>query len=210
MKKTFLAFAFGFIFLGQIVAKKIDGYFITHSHDTMKVVFNIPMKLFSQQPNFEKLQYKVKYYGKAGKVLILRPDEATEINFTYGNQAIRMLSLSNSIGYGNNIFNTNSNIFLKLEIDGPLKMYRYYYTQSTPGIDNGATGGMTGGYTTNVEQYILQKGNGELKRPKAWSFKKDMKEYFEDCPALVERIDSKEFRRKEVESMVTFYNAQCK
>jgi hypothetical protein len=73
----------------------------------------------------------------------------------------------------------------------------------------GAGGGMTGGYSYNVEQYILQKGDEPIKRPRTWSFKKDMAEYFQDCPALVERIESKEFRKNEVESIVVFYNTKC-
>jgi hypothetical protein len=57
---------------------------------------------------------------------------------------------------------------------------------------------------------ILQKGNGELKRPKGLTFKKDMINYFSDCPKLVEKIESKDFRKDDLESIVRFYNSNCR
>lgn len=36
-----------------------------------------------------------------------------------------------------------------------------------------------------------------------------MVEYFRDCPDLREPIDSKDLRRKEIESIVMYYNQHC-
>ena len=120
-----------------------------------------------------------------------------------------MLSRYNSLGLGN-IFSMSTNIFLKLETDGKLKLFNYYYTQSSPGMYNASTGAMTGGYSYSVERYILQKGDGELKRPKSLTFKKDMVEYFSYCPALVEKIESKYFRKNDLEFIVNYYNSNCR
>ncbi len=68
----------------------------------------------------------------------------------------------------------------------------------------------TGGYYYSVEKYILQKGDGELKRTKGLNFRKDMVEYFSDCPELSKRIDNKEFRNNDLESIVRFYNNKCR
>jgi hypothetical protein len=208
MKKTFFLLVFGILSCSYAFAAKIDGYFITNKHDTVNVTFKIPVGFISQIPNYQSIQYKIKYYDKAsGKKITLRPEDALEIGFRYGNVAIKMLSRSYS--FSNNPFSNDGKIFLRLQIDGPLKMFRYYYTQSSPGHFNGATGAMTGGYSYNVEQYVLQRGDEPLKWPRTWSFRKDMKEYFSDCPALVEMIDSKEFRKNEVEAIVEFYNSKC-
>jgi hypothetical protein len=74
---------------------------------------------------------------------------------------------------------------------------------------SGSTGAMTGGYSYSVENMILQKGNGELKQPRSLSFRKDMRDYFSDCPDLTEKIDSRDFRRADMEAIVIYYNAHC-
>lgn len=40
-------------------------------------------------------------------------------------------------------------------------------------------------------------------------FKKSAKAYFQDCPSLVEKIQSKEYKREDVIEMVDFYNSEC-
>ncbi len=119
-----------------------------------------------------------------------------------------MLSRNNTLGLGS-IFAMSSSIFQKLEIDGELKLFNYYYTQQTGGGYNASTGVAMGSYSYTVERYILQKGDGELKRLKGWTFKKDMAEFFSDCPDLVERVESKDFRKGDLESMVRCYNTNC-
>lgn len=208
MRRISILIAIGLIFTFKLEGKKIEGK-IFFENDTIDVTFNIPIKFFTQEPNFEKLQYKVKYFDSTGIKIVLRPDNAKEIQFKYEDENVRMLSRYNSLGLGN-IFSMSTNIFLKLEIDGELKLFSYYYTQRSAGTYNASTGMMTGGYSYSVERYILQKGNGELKRPKGLTFKKDMLEYFSDCPKLVEKIESKDFRKDDLESIVRFYNSNCR
>ncbi|MEQ8238466.1 MAG: hypothetical protein RIA69_04595 [Cyclobacteriaceae bacterium] len=208
MRKIVILITIGLILTFKLEAKKIEGE-ILFADDTITVTFNIPIKFFTQEPNYEKLQYKIKYFDSTGKKIVLRPDNAKEIRFKYDNENVRMLSRHNSLGLGN-IFSMSTNIFLKLETDGKLKLFNYYYTQSSPGMHNASTGAMTGGYSYSVERYILQKGDGELKRPKSLTFKKDMVEYFSDCPALVEKIESKDFRKNDLEFIVNYYNSNCR
>ena len=201
-----------FLFIGLIVgfnlnAKKIEGKIILEK-DTLDVIFKIPFKLLAQEPNYEKLQVKVKYYDSNGNKIVLRPDDAKEIQFNDGYEDVRMLSRYNSLYLGS-IFSTSTNIFLKIEIDGKLKLFNYYYTQSSGGMYNGATGTMTGGYSYSVEKYILQKGELELKRTKGLMFRKDMVEYFGDCPELSKKIQEKEFRKDDMQAIVRFYNNNC-
>ncbi|MFZ5940206.1 MAG: hypothetical protein ACOYXB_06495 [Bacteroidota bacterium] len=208
MKKIVILITIGLVLTFKLEAKKIEGK-IFFADDTIDVTFNIPINFFTQEPNYEKLQYKVKYFDSAGRKIVLKLDNAKEIQFKYEYENVRMLSRFNSIGLGN-IFSMSTNIFLKLEMDGKLKLFSYYYTQHSGGTYNSFTGMSTGGYSYSVEKYILQKENGELMRPVGLSFKKDMIDYFSDCPSLVEKIESKEFRKNDLESMVRYYNLNCR
>jgi hypothetical protein len=186
--------------------RKIPGTIILNGK-SKEVTFDIKVPLLVDEPNFVRIQYKVRYYDESGKKQTLRPDDADEIRFTYEGMEVRMISCANTFGAGS-IFSTASKIFLKLEIDGPLRLYRYYFKQTTGGYYGGA-GGYSPGVTYTADNFIFQKDNGPLKQPKTFGWKKDMLEYFSDCPALHERIESKDLRRKEIEAIVLYYNANC-
>ena len=204
--RNFILITFLLLNYLTLSARKIEGTIIFEK-DTIDVTFKIPIKFFEQEPNYEKLQYKVKYYDSKGNKVVLKPDQAKEIRFNDGFEDVRMLSRVNSLDLGN-IFSLSTHIFLKLEIDGKLKMFSYYYTQHSAGMYNGTTGTMTGGYSYSVEKYILQKKGQELKRPKGLFFRKDMAEYFSDCPELSKKIKEKDFH-KDVGRIVQYYNSHC-
>jgi hypothetical protein len=42
------------------------------------------------------------------------------------------------------------------------------------------------------------------------NFKKAATSYFEDCPDLVEKIATKEYRKRDIRAVIEFYNAKCK
>lgn len=189
-------------------ARKVEGRIILNNNDTMYVTFNIPVNFLSGTVNFERLQYRVKYYGNDGKTIFLRPDDALEIQFRYPDEEVRMLSRKNTLG--DKLFLVSRNIFLKLEKDGDLKLFSYYFTRSSPGSYNASTGTMSPGYYYGVERYIFQIGTGELKRPRTLFFRKDMLEYLKGCPSLCEKIEKKDFGSNDVESIVDYYNKYCK
>jgi hypothetical protein len=187
-------------------AKKLAGLIIANGK-TREVTFDITVPWLDDEPNFVRLQYKVKYYDENGKKQTLRPEDAEEIQFDYDGMVVRMVSCPDA--FGGNLFSSSSKIFLKLEIDGRLKLYRYYYKQSAP-VSYGAPGmstTMAPAYT--VDNLIFQKGNGPLKRPRSLGWKKDMLEYFSDCPALRDRIEGKVLKRDDIEAIVMYYNNNC-
>jgi hypothetical protein len=188
-------------------AKKIEGE-ILFKNDTLDVIFKIPINLFSKEINYEKLQYKIKYSDSTGNKFAIKPDQANEIRFIYKNEEVRILSRYNSLRLGN-IFSMNKKIFLKLEIDGKLKMFKYYFTESSPVMYNSSSEVTTGGYSHSEDKYILQKGEEELVRLKGLTFRKDMMEYFIDCHELSKKIQSKEYRKKDIETIVSYYNSNC-
>jgi hypothetical protein len=190
----------------SVWAKKIKGTIIAKGQ-SREVMFNVKIPFLGNEPSFERIQYRIKYYDESGKKHVLLPHEADEIQFDYDGMKVRMISCPNSLGFGN-IFSSSPIIFLKLEIEGPLKLYRYYYRQTSGGMMT-AGGGFTPSHSYTVENFIFQKGNGPLKRPRALGWKKDMLDYFSDCPALAKLIESKDLRRKEIEAIVMFYNGNC-
>ncbi|MCF6280406.1 MAG: hypothetical protein L3J14_08675 [Flavobacteriaceae bacterium] len=65
-----------------------------------------------------------------------------------------------------------------------------------------------------VTYFYASKGvNGELEKigSTLWysNFKKSASKYFKDCPKLVKKIESKKFRRRDIEDIVNFYNKNC-
>jgi hypothetical protein len=187
--------------------KKIQGVIIVDGNQR-EVTFDIKVPLLADEPNFERIQYKVRYYDESGKKRTLRPDDADEIRFSYEGMEVRMISCINTLGGG--LFSTSSRIFLKLEIEGQLRLYRFYYRQTTPGFYGGGAGvGYSSGASYTIDNFVFQKGDGPLKQPKTLGWKKDMLDYFSDCPTLRDRIESKDLRRKEIEAIVLYYNQNC-
>jgi hypothetical protein len=208
MRRTCILIVIGLILTINLEAKKIEGRII-FKNDTIDVILNIPIKFFTQEPNYEKLQYKVKYIDSTGKKITLIPDNVKEVQFRYDFQDIRLLSRFNSLG-SRSIFSSSANILLKLEIDGTVKLFSFYYTQRSPGMYNPSTGATTGGFSYSEEGYVLQKGDDDLKGITRLSFKKDMAEYFKDCPTLVKKIVDRDFRKDDLVSIVRFYNSNCR
>jgi hypothetical protein len=190
----------------QTHGKKLAGSIIANGQ-TRDVTFDIKVTVFADEPNFEAIQYKVRYYDENGKKQTLRPEDADEIYFQYYGMFVRMISLPNTISH-KRMFLKSSKIFLKLEVDGPLRLYRFYYKQTMPG-SGGYGGGGAPAMTFSVDDAIFQKGNGPLKQPKDFGWKKDMLEYFSDCPALTKMIESKDLKRGDIEAIAMFYNRNC-
>lgn len=191
----------------SLEARKMKGK-IVFEGETIEVTFNIPMRTFSDGPNFEKLQHRVRYYNRNGKTISIRPTDAKEFSFRYIGTDIRMVSVKNLFGSGNPP-PSRPRIFLRIEVEGKVNMFTFYSTQSSPGLYNPTMGMSTGGVTYSAERYVLQKNDDLLWSPRSLSFKKDMSEYFKDCPDLVQKIQDQSFRKDDLEAIVHYYNSRC-
>lgn len=186
-------------------AKKIEGT-IVYDNVEVAVVFNIPVGLFKTVPNFEILQRRIIYFDKQGHRIVLKPDHAREVRFEYRGQKVRMLSRCDSTRIMN-VTGKGRYVFLKLEIEGKLSLFKYFYTEHS-GAPYDPEGGSTG-TTYPAERFILQKENDALKEIRGLSFRKDMMSYFDDCQELVERIDDKIMRKKDLVAIVQYFNSHC-
>lgn len=214
MKRRTLIFVFLFFLLTNVNAKKISGYFISNTHDTVRVLFNIPVKFLMQEPNFVNLQKKVKYFDSKNIKQVLYPDMALEVVFDFEGQKYRMLSRNDDLGL-NSMFSSDNRIFLNLIKDGKLKLFEYHYSGTAGAPMMGAGGGapMMAGGSPGGSNYILQKGEGSLFEISVSlfnSFKKQASEYFADCPEVLKKIQDKAYRKDDMELIVDDYNRNCK
>jgi hypothetical protein len=187
----------------------VNGQIITAT-DTVEVVFLIPINTRNDIADYEKLQEKITYMNGADKVT-LKPGQAKEVRFVFRSRSIRMVSRKNTLMLGS-LLVMEGDIFLKLEIDGKLKLFTYYNTRSTPVGGVGVPGGapMAGGVIrSSVQKSIFQKGEEALMMPDGISFRSDMKKYLSDCPQLVSKFENKELKKEDVDYIVNFYNNTC-
>jgi hypothetical protein len=154
-------------------------------------VFKVPRTLYGVVA-FDMLQKRIKCFDANHKKIILKPDQTEEICFDYKGEKIRMLSRP---------FDTNFDIlsgsksFLRILIDGKLKLLKYYR--------NGGAAGL-------LEKYVMQKGNEKLFKVSILSFKQDMTTYLSDCPSVSKKIEEKVYKKDDVEQIVDEYNKICK
>lgn len=78
----------------------------------------------------------------------------------------------------------------------------------------GMGGGMMMGGGDVTYFYVCHKADAEVFKITSIgniskNFKKAASEYFKDCPKLVEKIQSKEYKKDDIESVVWFYNTNC-
>ena len=164
MGKKLLLLIIVLISIIDIDAKDIDGIIVFKNDSIAHVTFSIPIyPLYGLW--FEQIQRRIKYCNSGTGITKLEPGQAKEIRFTYKDEDIRMISCSDRI-------------FLKLIIDGRLKLF-YAYDRGH-GRDEG-----------NLSHYLLQKGDGELFFPPETmkEFENKMKDYLSDCPEVVKKTE---------------------
>ena len=214
MRRLIILSILSTLFLCSIAGDKVEGKIIFNNDSIINVTFIIPINLLTNTPKFQILQNGVKYFDANGAKTKLLPGSAKEIQFVLNDENIRMLTK----------YYNHQMLFLKISIDGRAKLYDFYFNQNSPVINNASTGniyqvpnnsvGMYPIYRGNKDSgslnyagmYLLQKGDEELIKIKVLRFKKEMCEFFNDCPALVKKIKS---GSKDMEAIVRFYNSEC-
>lgn len=167
-----------------------------------EVTLEIPTILFNaKEVNYIKLQQKLKYYTEQEKKKVLRPkDNIVGFKFRFQDEEIEMRKV-----YPNY---TKLFAFYRIVKDGEIQLYRRYYIKR----ESFGTGGVHGSFSSakQVHQpFILRKGQPLVRIEKS-SFRKNMKNYFLDCPVLTEKIKSREFNHKNIPQMIQFYYRNCK
>ena len=148
------------------------------------------------------MQYKITYYDKKGGKHKIRPGEADEVTFDFKGEKIRMISVENNL-YSGSIFRGNGpEIFLHSIIEGNLHLYEFFYETHSMGPNNTMVSNI-------AVDWVLQKGNGPLYIPEHIGFRKSMLRFLDDCPAVSEKVEERELRRRDLELLVIYYNEAC-
>lgn len=169
-------------------------------HDTLNVTFRIPLSLFGKKPVLHNLRSKVTYLNNKGQRKVLKAKDAKEIIFKYENETFRMVSKPHPYSLNRK---KPRYYFLKLEEEGtPLKLFIFY--DETTSDD-----GMNSVHTDYTEEYFVQKNNGELIQAGGLNFRKTMLGIVGDCPEVAEKVETREWKQRDIKKIISTYNARC-
>jgi hypothetical protein len=186
-----------------VYAKKIQGYYIPYqTRKKVEVTFLIPVGFLSSRPSYESLQKEIEYIDGAQKYT-LTPEEVLEVSFIFKGEDVVLRSVHNDLQDGYSEMS-----FLKVLVDGPVTLFNFYESHYTPGSMNPSTGMMTGGGQQTVVRLVLQRDGEALFKVRRLYFRKDLLEFFNDCPELVDIINSSSVA--DLEMIVKESNKKCK
>lgn len=111
-------------------------------------------------------------------------------------------------------------IWMKVIVEGKVSLYTNdvtgYNFNTAGGNAMGGFGGMSygGGGGTVIFYYVNHDGEDEVfKITSVGNISKNFKNaasyFFKDCPALVEKIQNKTYKKGDLEEMVKYYNSKC-
>ncbi len=170
------------------LAEEIDGTVVLKD-DTMLVTLVIPVDKHDERPDYEKLQKKVKCYDPEGHKMTLEPGEVLEYRFKWNNELVRMISVQNLFPKDGSR-PEGEQLFLKLEEEGPLRLFMYYHTDAAPTTTAAETHVVT---KHTLEEGVFQRGIEPFFVVGELTFRRQLAAYFKECSQLTEKIESEEF-----------------
>ena len=110
-------------------------------------------------------------------------------------------------------------LMLRLVNQGKVTLYEAtavgYAPNASGGMGSPGGAAFGGGYFYSIDHFYLKRKNEDKavhigsNQLFSKNFKKTASGYFSDCPALVEKIQNREFKKKHLKEIVTYYNTQC-
>jgi len=185
----------------KISAKtNMKGYYITDTNDSIKVLFRVPINHSDNEPNFARLQGKVKYVDSHNRIVKLDPTHIRQMDYKQYNMLVGFL------------FKTH--VFLQLVIDGKLKLYNVYESNHSPVKSKSEEGGNASGYSYPNGGYLIEEHNRIIFNPlnlrgREVTFKSKMAAYITSCPDLINKISLEIFKSENIEQIVKYYNTNC-
>jgi len=157
---------------------------------------------------FGKIKFR---YNKKSKKEIYSPYQL--IKFDIIQQGSKTTNIYKYV-QGNQL--STSRKCMTLITEGKIDLYRISVSGTHPsmGFGGGGMGGMTVSYS--MDNYYVSKDDSDVVTKLTTvgtffgkSFKKAASEYFSDCQDLVDRIQNKTYRKRDIEEIVRFYNTKC-
>ncbi len=198
MKKLIIPIFLLSLFVAELEARSVKGQ-IHFENEIVEVKFKIPGLYVYYESILYEFQYRVVYLDPNGERRILKPHQAKEIRFNYANQDFRMLSVKTPSNIKPKQFHNaqSTNVFLRVGVDGGLKLFHFY---KNPSWFN---------FTNFGPIYFLQRQDDLYKRVRPLFFRRDMIKYFQDCPELSKRIKKGHYPKRSIVTMINHYNSNC-
>jgi hypothetical protein len=207
MKKLILA-AFSIFISLKLRAQVEVPALLIFEDSTLSVKLLLPV-FRGTSIDYPQLQSEISYRTD-GIEETLVPGILKEVRFGFNGEFIRMVSMM-YMGSKTRV----ESAFMKVAVEGPVNVYEYF-TYATNRMNSSSGRGGTvyvsnsnpKNYPRFTSEYIFQKEGKELK----WgslNFKKDMSEYFSDCPVLSDLIYYGDFKREDLIQIAVYYNTKC-
>jgi hypothetical protein len=179
-----------------LAQEEAQGYFLDLNRDTTFVTFLIPLKLLSGNADYFSIQFGVKYFDlDSNEEKFLSPKEVSEIFFNVNGNMSRMIALPNVLRLESPPRLSGVRVFLKIEIDGHLQLFKYYHYDY---------------FAKNLTIYdILVKNVTDQLQVFPFYFRRDLTKYLADCPELVNKIKNKTYKARDLHHIVFEYNQNC-
>lgn len=188
--------------------EKVPGIVI-YQNETISVTFDVPIVMFTKEWDFTRLQKGAYFYDASGKKRRVVPKQALEIQLFLGDtDTIRMVSIVHK--------GRARRTFAQLMNDGKINVY-FMMTPPSNNVSSGPGGmpiGNAGMHYHGSGAYrgylLVKKGDWRPDvKAKRLKFRKEMIEFFSDCPQVVEQIEGQELTNKELSVVVDFYYQYC-
>ncbi len=108
-------------------------------------------------------------------------------------------------------------IVAEVKVAGAVWLYEVSTSGYNPGFTAGGSGNAAlGGYHYNINNfYVKNEGDSEVihlgsNQLFTKNFKQGASEFFKSCPELVEKIQNREFKKKDIVNIARYFNFNCK
>lgn len=198
MKKQHVLFILLMTMFFQVEARKVKGYYLNNTYDTSYVTFEIPI-IAPNDVDFRYLHDGVSFWLDNERTQKINPHDAKEIVFTYNKVTYRLISCQDYLNLSKKVVKRSTHfIFLKLEVEGNMRLYSYTYTQHVS---------MDFDYKASI--MVFQRKNDLLFVAKPMGQIRSLKKYFEDCPNVLDKLKKNELEKGDEIEMVKIYNKKC-
>ena len=190
------------------------GYIINSKNDTVYGNLKIGRKFLGY--DFQK---KLQFKYQSGADSLFTPNHIFGFGF-FDTISSKVVNTNSYIALENTMAQVDTNIvrnrryFFHVVNNGKCKIFGFtgiYNTNGMFAVLGGAVGGIIVTAIDNDEGYCIQRNGSDLYPIKKDGFKKDMVEFFWNCPFMLQKIKTKKYTVENWEDMVNDFNENgCK
>ncbi|MFK7971398.1 MAG: hypothetical protein AB8F95_13595 [Bacteroidia bacterium] len=195
--KTIIAFIVGLLCFSSAYCLDVLGKIQFKDSTWEQVTFIIP-PTFNDRAVYYKIQESIRYYEvvkSKKRKRILDPEDALELQFKYLGKKVRMLTVRDK--------------FIKLEEEGPCRLFAYHEYIERPLFLNGKR--VPRLHRVTLITYFIQF-KGKRRKEVTYEpseFVREMKPLFQHCPRLAKLIGTTGFQIEDIKKIVQYYNREC-